>query len=342
MKTSHPQETIQTIYFATNRNPNNKSNPTSFGDMFSSADLGDLRFGEAQVRNETLDKSTIRTLPDNSEEGSKVLFDNLRNAMRNQSQDSLIFIHGFNVTFTQAIESAAKMGNVYARLSKDKDNDKYDPNIFVFSWPSNGKIFEYQNDRHDAEASGYAFARGLGKLTEFLRATVKGQACQQKIHLMAHSMGVYVLRHAVQQTQKISIGKLPRLFDDIILAAADEDNDAFEHDYKLAKLAELGQRVTVYCNSGDQALRVSDITKGNPDRLGHDGPLNPHLVSSKVVTVDVSDVVNGIVVNDIAEHAYHVEVEKVAKDILAVLRGKSSETIASRRYVPHANKFRLE
>lgn len=341
MKTSQAQETTQTIYFATNRNPNNKSNPTNFGDKFSGSILGDLRFGEAQVLNGTLDRNTIRTLPDNSDEGSKTLLEDLRNTMRTQSRDSLIFIHGFNVTFTDAIESAAKLGRTYSRLSSQ--TQKYDPNIFVFSWPSNGKFLEYHNDLHDAEESGYAFARGLSKLTAFLSTICQEQACHQKINLIAHSMGAYVLRHTVQQTQKINrvAGSLPRLFDNIILAAADEDSDAFEHDHKLAKLPDLCQRVTVYFNTEDKALKISDTTKGNPDRLGHDGPRKPHQVSSKVVIVDVSAVVKANGISQIAEHSYHVEEDKVAHDIAAVLQGESSEEIASREYIAHANKFKI-
>jgi hypothetical protein len=61
-----------------------------------------------------------------------------------------------------------------------------------------------------------------------------------------------------------------------------------------------------------------------------------HKKPAKVVNVDATDVVQGI-----SEHSYHVEDVKVAKDIIAVLRGESSDKIPDRQYVPHANKFRL-
>jgi esterase/lipase superfamily enzyme len=300
-----------TVYFATNRNLINASNSISFGENFSSTDLGDLRFGHMQVNEGVLDSSTIQILPDNPEEGSRALFDQLRKTMREQSLDSLIFVHGFNNSFKNAIESAAEMSSRYTQLS----GQSYNPNIFVFSWPSNGRRFEYKNDRHDAETSGYAFARGLEKLANFLREKDGDQPCQQRINLMAYSMGGYVLRHTLQQIQKISGSKpLPRLFDNIILTAADEDNDAFEHDYKLARLPEIGKHVTIYCNVEDRALSVSDITKGNPDRLGHDGPRTPHDLPYKVAIVDVSDVVRGF-----SEHSYHVDDDNVVKDIISVL-----------------------
>jgi esterase/lipase superfamily enzyme len=324
---------METIYFATNRNPNNAQAPTDFGKGFSDTGLGDLRFGQAKVKRGVLDPNSIQVLPDNSAQGSEALFQKLRESMKAQSLDSLLFIHGFNVSFKAAVQSAAKIGERYAKLS----NKTYQPNIFVFSWPSDGEVTGYVNDRHDAEASGYAFARGLMKLAAFLKSGNPDEACQQKVNLMAHSMGNYVLRHALQQAQKINNGtSLSRIFDNVILTAADEDNDAFEFDHKLAKLPELAQRITVYFNNGDLALAASDLTKGNPDRLGHDGPNKPHQIPSKVVIVDASDVVKGI-----SEHSYHVEEDKVAKDIIAVLQGEGSDKIPSRLYVPHANKFRL-
>ena len=321
---------MTTVYFATNRNPIPKKSPRDFGPDFSSTNLGDLRFGQAEVIDGELDAATIRILPDNAEHGSKALFASLRANMRAQSRDALLFIHGFNVSFREAVESAAA-------LVESQGKAGYRPNIFVFSWPSDGAVTGYGNDRHDAEASGYAVARGLTKLAAFLRDTDADAACGQRINLIAHSMGNYVLRHALQQARKIANGApLARLFDNLILTAADEDADAFELEHKFGRLPELAQRITVYFNNGDLALRVSDVTKGNPDRLGHDGPARPHQIPAKVVIVDVSDVVHQAI-----GHSYHITCPPVVQDMVAVLGNVGSERIGGRNYVPHANKFRL-
>lgn len=325
--------TMTTVYFTTNRNPLPPDGPQDFGGGFSATDLGDLRFGQVTVVKGKFKPGSLAVLPDNPEQGSQALFAQLRATMRSQSRDSLLFIHGFNVDFKAAVESAAALVEAYGRISEKA----YAPNIFVFTWPSDGRVTGYGNDRHDAEASGYAMARGLTKLAGFLRSTDSSQACQQGIHLLAHSMGNYVLRHTLQQAQKLSgSAPLARLFDNVILTAADEDSDAFEHDHKLARLPELAQRITVYFNHGDEALRISDVTKGNPDRLGHDGPRQPHQLPGKVVSVDVSDVVHQAV-----GHSYHLTCDRVVRDMLAVLANESSEKITGRTYVPHANKFRL-
>lgn len=324
---------MSTIYFATNRQPDRDVNPTDFGEGFARSNLGDLRFGRAEVADGKFKPGSIEVLPDNPKQGSRALFTELRGSMKADERDTLLFIHGFNVSFTAALETAGRISTRYAAVSKGA----YTPNVFVFSWPSDGKVHHYFNDRHDAEASGYGFARGMLKLSEFLRGTSPKAACRQRIHLVCHSMGNYVLRHAVQQARKIEDGQsLARVFDNIILAAADEDSDALELDHKLGRLPEMAQRITVYFNSGDLALRVSDSTKGNPDRLGHDGPIRPHNVPAKVVLVDASSVVHGV-----TEHSYFEQDDTVAADIVAVLQGQGSESIANRTYVPHANKFRL-
>ncbi len=322
-----------TVYFGTNRNLIANAEEIDFGDRFSETDLGDLRFGQAEVVDDTLDRSRIQLLPDNKTEGSTALFQDIQQTMRSQSLDSIILIHGFNVTFQAALVGAA---NLKTRLAELSDN-QYTPNVFVFSWPSNGELFEYKDDRHDAKTSGYAFARGLEKLTQFLRDPQSSEPCQQRVNLVAHSMGNYVLRHALQETQKISGDRtLPRLFDNIVLTAADEDNDAFEHDYKFARLPELSKQVTVYFNTEDQALTVSDVTKGNPDRLGQSGPRYPRQLPYKVVVVDVSDLVSIL-----KEHSYHVTNDHVVRDLIAVLRGQSPDAFTARRYIEHANKFKL-
>ena len=54
---------------------------------------------------------------------------------------------------------------------------------------------------------------------------------------MAHSMGNYVLRHGIQEARRHS--GLPRLFDQVFLMAADEDDDAFGKEHKLRPLPRL-------------------------------------------------------------------------------------------------------
>jgi esterase/lipase superfamily enzyme len=150
-------------------------------------------------------------------------------------------------------------------------------------------------------------------------------------------MGNYVLRHTVQEYLAQSPGRPARLFDQVFLMAADEDDDAFEHDHKLKQLPRLAKRVNVYFNNNDRAMAVSDKTKGNPDRLGDDGPRVPRSIPGKVTLIDTTEVVKGIV-----EHSYFLDTPKVVTDMQQVLVGTPANAIPNREYVQETNRYRLK
>jgi esterase/lipase superfamily enzyme len=118
--------------------------------------------------------------------------------------------------------------------------------------------------------------------------------------------------------------------------AADEDDDAFEHDYKLKPLPRLAKRVNVYFNNNDRAMAVSDKTKGNPDRLGDDGPRVPRGIPGKVTLIDCTSVVEGLV-----EHSYYLDTPTVVADMRKALVGTPSDQYPGREYVQETNRYRL-
>ena len=243
-------------------------------------------------------------------------------------RNTVIMILGFATPFEQALIGAAKTKAAYGPANL---------NVFLFSWPSDGRNapHDYGNDRHDAQSSGLAFARGLMKLVAFLR---EGDACGQRVHLLAHSMGNYVLRHTLQEMIKMTpTGRLPRVFDNIFSFAADEDSDALEYKEKLARLPELTQALHIYFSKHDRALWGSDATKGNPDRLGNDGPAKPLDIHSKVTLIDVSKTDRLLL--DIIGHGYYDEKQTVIDDVLSVLNGLEPHEIPGRSYVLAKNRY---
>ena len=317
-----------------------------------------LRFGKAQVSDEMDSVTEITVAPERIRPGrrsqllgSTAMFEEIREKMR-VGIDTVLFIHGFNYTFHESLIDAARLKRTY-----ETDDCPY--TFFVFSWPSDGSLMPYiayANDRADARTSGTALGRGLLKLGAFVQrvleelgprvrsdlgrdpesARQRREFCGGRLHLMAHSMGAYALRHAVQGMRREIGDDLPRLFDEILLFAPDEDADAFEHDHKLALLPRLGRRVTVYHNREDIPLAISDMTKGNPDRLGADGPAHPHLLPAKVSVVDCTDVADGF-----QEHRYHKDTIRVIDDIRSVLRSTRPNSLGNRRFVPDSMSFDL-
>lgn len=336
------------VFFATNRDPVDSKD---FGKTFSKAGLVDLRFGYADVyldKNRKLgDLGEFRVAPDMSEDengrpllGSKATFDFLRKKMADKHRSTVVFIHGYNVDFHEALASGAW-------LRENLDPDRF--NVIVFSWPSDGSMMPfkaYWSDRADARASGVAVARGFLKLSDYLKELTKEDLCDHSVHLIAHSMGNYVLRNAVQEMRDHVNKALPRVFDQILLCAADEDDDAFEHEHKLRLLPRLGQRVTCYFNARDLAMTVSDVTKNNPDRLGSDGPRLPQQVPAKVNLVDCTRAVERTKSwmdfgEGIVQHGYFLSVGEVVEDMRAVLAGTPSQEIERRVFRPETNRFEI-
>lgn len=336
------------VYFATNRKPNRADDPNDFGKGFSAAGLASLRFGQAEVTGDALDTYDLHVAPEKLAKdagrrqkdgagsilGSRNVFEHVRRKMTNKSRDTVVFIHGYNVSFKEALTSAAHL-----KINFGTDAGGPGINVVLFSWPSDGSMMPYlayANDRQDAAASGPAFARAFLKLADFLRGSTPQEACDQRIHLVVHSMGNYVLRHAVQEIQAQSPLRAPRIFDQVFMVAADEDDDAFEHDHKLKALPRLAKRVNVYFNNNDKAMAVSDKTKGNPDRLGDDGPRVPRGIPGKVTLLDCTPVVEGTV-----QHSYFLDSPPVVADMRKAIIGTASDELGQRAYIQETNRYRL-
>lgn len=253
--------------------------------------------------------------------GSKAMFADLQREMLRRC-DLLAYVHGFNVSWEDAVGSALAL---QVMLDRDGVGDPAQRTaVVLFTWPSDGlalPFVSYKSDRSEAKGSGYAFARGLLKLRDHLasladRSPRGERACPQDLHLLCHSMGNYVLQNALERLRDFTPGTaLPRLFEHVFLCAPDVDADVLEPGRPMGDLHQLARQVTVYHNSGDLALVVSDHTKGNPDRLGSHGAARAGALPDKVQQVDCSDVVGGLV-----EHSYYLD-GRCSDDILLSIDG---------------------
>lgn len=361
-----------TLYYGTNRGHegNDRWNPTGYGAKFSSDGSENLRFGKVTmtVDDRTLRghltkklkgmgecdgealadwlsgrPMTIQAFPEKIDAtvadshqpdavfGSQALFTELKVHM-DGGADVLIFIHGFNVSWNEAVGSALALQE---SLNRQGDQPVV---VVLFTWPSDGRSMpftSYRSDRTDAKASGYAVGRALLKFRDFLAglrtlvATGAIRPCNQEIHLLCHSMGNYVLQNALQRIAEFCPGTLPRMLTHVFQCAADVDDDVLEPDEPLGRLDELTTWIHVYTNREDNALRISDFTKGNPDRLGSAGPARPQQVHTKVLQVDCTPLVGGLV-----EHSYHL-IGKVNRDIAQTIEGMDRAAAKRARKAVH-------
>ncbi|MFA6979345.1 MAG: alpha/beta hydrolase [Ignavibacteriaceae bacterium] len=264
--------------------------------------------------------------------GSNQFFNDLKNEMM-KSTDTLIYIHGYNVDWNDAVGSALALQVMLNRVTTGDTAQKV--LVVLFTWPSDGSLFPYRayySDRKDVEDSGYAVGRALLKLRDFLTGlmervrTNQEEFCQQELHLLCHSMGNYVLQNAVRKIKKNVLTRaLPKLFDHVFLCAADVDDNVLEAGQPLERLNELCRSVSVYYNRDDKALMLSDVTKGNPERLGANGAAHPHLLHNKICQIDCTDVVTGI-----AQHSYYLN-GSINNDIKQSIEGFTQDDTRRQR-----------
>ena len=278
-----------TVYFATNRRPNNKTKPTDFTSDFTE-DMTSFRVGTADVPGTKLyatDVSEVGETVSINVAGEKLDKDDARNgivgsdsmfaAIREEmlaGADALLMIHGYNYTFRDAIGRAAQLKQ-WLETDTPAGIRSRPLVMMAFSWPSLGegvtpKLYELESER--ARASGVALGRAMLKATDYLRAIKRDDRCTGSVHLMAHSMGNWALRGAVQAMKTFVGNNIPPIFNEVILTAADEDHDTLSKPHKIAPLLGGCRRITVYHNAQDAALKASDGPLGNPDRLGRSGP----------------------------------------------------------------------
>jgi esterase/lipase superfamily enzyme len=254
--------------------------------------------------------------------GSQAMFTDVQSAMENSS-DVLIYIHGFNVSWNEAVGSALAL-QLMLRNAPTKDPDQ-DVLVILFTWPSDGMSLpwvSYKSDRSEATGSGAAVGRAFLKARDFLadlrdRAKKGGKKiCGQDIHLLCHSMGNFLLQSALARTFDHTPGNcLPRIFEHIFLCAPDVDDNAMESGQPLERIDQIARHVSIYYNRDDTAMVISDYTKGNPERLGGTGAAHPALLHNKVHQIDCTPVVHGLV-----EHSYYLT-GNINADIRASIDG---------------------
>jgi len=361
------------IHFATNRNVKHETskNGNNFGDRFNAQGPQCFRVGWVEVTNggnpkddDTWEVGRCELYPENLDSsakagaklGSAALFDALRAHLKENDCDLIIYLHGFANDFPNSAKRAAALQRLYSGGTRPVE-------VVMFSWPSNGEVFpsyNYFSDREDAEISGIAMARALKRFVEFLaeiraadretirQAKLQGlvptesqlRQCERKLHLVAHSMGNWALRHALIKYADLHPGRLPRVFDHAFLMAADEDADALEFAHKLGRLTDLANWVSVYHARDDRALQISDSTKGNPDRLGADGPASFDPLPERVVAIDCRDVSDTILSH--GRHQYYRLRDEVIADVVATLGGIGQQGRPGRIDVRPGRSWRLK
>jgi esterase/lipase superfamily enzyme len=265
-----------TVYFCTNRVATGPlDNPKSYSArMQTQLDPTQLIYGTAFVDGTSLIDNntwTITSLEDVSVGGfSQSAIDDLSKPGRNL----LVFLHGFDNNFSDAITRAA-FNRAWIAAS---GRPTADTTVLAFSWPSLGQVIDspiltaaYLTDQHSARLSGFHGMTFLSRLLPIL-TTARRNGC--KTYLLAHSMGNLLLESAVETWFANGNGDAT-LFDAAILAAGDCQANTFSQPApaQLRGLTDLAARMAIFYSGVDQVLHLSQFVNLGAQRLGQDGPL---------------------------------------------------------------------
>ncbi len=169
------------------------------------------------------------------------------NATATRKHRVLIFVHGFNNRFGDAVFR-------FAQFVHDSDAEV---TPILFTWPSRGNLFAYGYVRESASLSRDAFEQLLNML---VRDPAIG-----KIDILAHSMGNFLVLETLRQ-MALRNRAIPSKIDDVMLAAPDVDVDAFESE--LADIGDPHPKFTLFASRDDKALALSGWIWGSDARLG--------------------------------------------------------------------------
>jgi esterase/lipase superfamily enzyme len=301
------------VFFATDRQRDRTATQHGFG----SAPAGELSYGYSEVsiprdhRIGELEGPSILRLEFRSDPEKHVVLLNVHaesergflghvstRIATSQRKEALLFIHGFNVSFDDAIRRTAQIAYDLA----------FDGPTIAFSWPSQGSSLPlaYTHDQRNADVS----AASLKNLLELL--TSSGDLT---LHVIAHSMGNRVLTGALQQIASAP-GTRQRqpVLREVALLAPDIDAELFKRTIK--QIAANARRMTLYASSRDGALALAQRVAGY-QRAGQAGA--QIVVVPELQTIDASQVDTSLLG---LNHSYFADNGTIISDLFTLLKGQ--------------------
>lgn len=223
------------------------------------------------------------------------------------SDDALLFVHGFNTSFEDALyRNAQIVGDL-----------GFKGMAVLFSWPSRGAIADYVYDRDSALGARKPFIEVLQLLTSL--ANVK------QIHILAHSMGNQVVLDALANYQT---GTTPLRLGELVMAAPDVDRDLYTTTAVDAR--KLTKRMTLYASAADKALAASKFLAGAIPRAG-DVPEGGPIVLENIDSIDATSLGEEIFG---LNHGTFARSLSILNDVFLLLKGQPLPRVIEIKSVP--------
>lgn len=174
--------------------------------------------------------------------------DHLKSAHK---KDVVIFIHGFNTSFEEALFTTNDIHHYSGRTTVP----------IAYTWPAgDGNIFGYFHDQSSADYTIY-------HLKEFFRSLMSMNEIEN-IHVVTHSLGTRAtttaLRELLIETRAARKNPLEEFnIKNLIMAAPDIDYGVATQRLIAEQFAAGFGRITVYTNPKDKALSLSGLLQAS-------------------------------------------------------------------------------
>jgi esterase/lipase superfamily enzyme len=265
--------------------------------------------------------------------GATDQFPVLKDAQNEEQSHVTFFVHGYN----NGWDDAARR---YQKLCQDLYSGAGSLGICIsFDWPSLGNVLGYLPDREHARDCAGDLVDVFSQLYDWLLGKQQAaandpvNACKAKISVISHSMGNYVIQKAmaVAWTRK-NQPLLVSLINQLVMVAADVDNDLFEAAAQDGSdgnaIANLTYRITALYSGRDAVLGASAGLKHfGTRRLGRSGlAVRPPTATDNVWDIDCSSFFPESV-GGMSIHSAYFETAEVVKLMGDILRGKDRSVL---------------
>ncbi|MBB4170762.1 MULTISPECIES: alpha/beta hydrolase [unclassified Rhizobium] len=221
---------------------------------------------------------------------------------RNKRHQVIIFVHGFNNTYADAVFR-------FAQIVHDSGTDAAP---ILFTWPSRGRVFDYLYDKESANYSRRA-------LEDLILQAVKSPDVDD-VTILAHSMGGWLAAEALRGVA-MREKSIPVKVKNVVLASPDIDIDVFRRQFM-----EMGPKrphFAILTSTRDKALEVSGWLSGGVNRVGG-SDLRPYAPLLKELGVSVIDT-SAIATNDPLGHNTFADSPEIVRLLGQRLAGQSLE-----------------
>lgn len=209
---------------------------------------------------------------------------------QSRQRDVLVFVHGFNVSYEQAVLRATQVAA----------DMPFNGAIVVYAWPSQGGVDNYERDGEVIDESRMAFVHFLTQLGERLPASVD-------INVLVHSMGNRLVTRSVWYLPDTFTD--PPRFREMVFCAPDVSVDEFKRNAR--RVVDVCERATLYKNCNDAAL-IASKWRNLEERAGE---------AFQPILMDGLDTIETTVVDtSLLGHSYYGSNTSILRDLFAIIK----------------------